>query len=134
MTSLSNTTAQTLQPGQSITFDKIVLKTGCGECYRSSTSSVKLRCNGVYVLSFHGNISGAAAGDVVDLAIQVGGVTLPETLMQYVTVTAAINGNVSAETPFENCCGDYDRVTVTNVGSIPVNVAANSILTVYRRS
>lgn len=38
MISLSNTTAQTLTPGQSITFNTVVLHTGCAECHRANTS------------------------------------------------------------------------------------------------
>ena len=34
---LSNSVAQTLAPGQSATFDTIILKTGKAECFRRNT-------------------------------------------------------------------------------------------------
>lgn len=37
MIELSNTADQVLTAGQSITFDKVLLKTGCAECHRANT-------------------------------------------------------------------------------------------------
>ena len=59
---LSNSTEQTLSPGQSLTFDLVKLHTGCAERHRPGTGSVKLRCNGVYEVYFGGNIGGHASG------------------------------------------------------------------------
>lgn len=129
---LSNTTAQTLQPGQAITFNNKILHTGCGECHRANTSSVKMRANGIYVATFSGNIGGATAATPVQLSIQVGGETLPETTM--ISVPAAANdlNNVSATTILRNCCGDYDRLTVVNTGTVPVIVDANTAFAIRR--
>lgn len=129
---LSNTTAQTLQPGQAITFNNKIFHTGCGECHRANTGSVKMRANGIYVATFSGNIGGATAATPVQLSIQVGGETLPETTM--ISVPAAANdlNNVSTTTILRNCCGDYDRLTVVNTGTVPVIVDANTAFAIRR--
>lgn len=130
---LSNSTEQTLTPGQSITFDLVKLHTGCGECHRAGTSSVKLRCNGVYDVSFAGNIGGTVAGPV-QLVIELGGDPLTETTMISTPSTVGDLNNVASGTYVRNCCGDYDRITVTNNGTSDVVVGANSVLKIGRRS
>lgn len=130
---LSNTTAQTLAPGESIVFDDVILRSGCGECHRANTSSVKLRATGVYAVSFSGNIGGVAAG-AAQLSIQLGGSTLPETTMITTTAAAGDLNNVSTETRVKNCCGDYDRIVVTNTGTADITVGANTALVVNRVS
>lgn len=130
---LSNTTAQTLAPGQSITFDDVILHSGSGECHRRNTGAVKLRANGVYDVNFSGNI-GAVAPGPAQLSIQLGGVTLPETTMISTTAAAGDLNNVATATGVKNCCGDYDRVTVVNTGTAPITVGANSCLFIKRCS
>lgn len=132
MIELSNTTAQTLSAGQSITFDKVLLKTGCAECHRANTGSVKMRANGIYEVSFAGNIAGATSGTPVQLAFELGGEILPETTMVATPGAANASNNVATSTLIKNCCGDYDRVTVTNTGTTAVTVAANSAFIVRR--
>lgn len=73
MIKLSNTTAQTLTPGQAITFDRVIFKSGCAECHRANTSSVKLRANGTYEVAFSANIGATAATTAVELSILLGG-------------------------------------------------------------
>lgn len=130
---LSNSTEQTLLPGQSITFDLVKLHSGCGECHRQGSSSVKMRCNGIYELAFSGNIGGTVAGPL-QLAIEVGGEILQETTMISTTGAVGDLNNVATQTRYRNCCGDFDRVTVTNTGTSDVVVGANSALVVGRRS
>lgn len=130
---LSNSTEQTLIPGQSITFDLVKLHTGCGECHRAGTSSVKLRCNGVYDVSFAGNIGGTVTGPV-QLVIELGGDPLTETTMISTPSAVGDLNNVASGTYVRNCCGDYDRITVTNNGTSDVVVGANSVLKIGRRS
>lgn len=132
MIELSNTADQVLTAGQSITFDKVLLKTGCAECHRENTGSVKMRANGIYEASFAGNISGAVAGTPVQLAFQLGGATMPETTMVATPGAANASNNVATSTLIKNCCGDYDRITVTNNGTADVTVAANSAFIVRR--
>ena len=91
-----------------------------------------MRANGIYEVSFAGNISGAVAGTPVQLAFQLGGVTMPETTMVSTPVAANASNNVATSTLIKNCCGDYDRITVTNNGTADVTVAANSAFIVRR--
>lgn len=130
---LSNSTEQTLAPGQAITFDLVKLHSGCGEYHREGSSSVKLRANGIYDISFNGNISGTAAGQL-ELAMRLGGDVLPETTMESALGTPGDFDNVFARTLVRNCCGDSDRVSVVNSGTTTVIVAANSSLVISRRS
>ena len=130
---LSNLQQQTLLPGQALTFDLVKLHSGCGECHREGSSAVKMRCSGIYELSFHANIGGTVAGPV-QLALQVGGETLQETTMISTVTTVGDLNNVGAETRVRNCCGDYDRVTVVNTGTSDVVVGPNAALVIGRRS
>lgn len=130
---LTNTLEQTLAPGQSLVFDEAILHSGCGECHRRNTSAVKLRANGIYEASFSGNIGGETAATAVQLSLTLSGSTLPETTMISVPAAVADRNNVSTETRIRNCCGDYDRVSVTNTGTVPVVVAPNSSFVIDRR-
>lgn len=131
---LSNTTDQVIQPGQAITFNTVVLHTGNGECHRPGTSSVKMKANGIYEVSFHGNIGSAVENTTAFLAIAVGGEVLPETRMVSETSTASELNNVGAMTAIKNCCCDYDRVTVVNTGINPVNIGENPSFFIKRVS
>ena len=53
---LSNSTTQTVQPGEAITFDLETFKSGCCECHRQGSSAIKLKKCGVYELMFTGNV------------------------------------------------------------------------------
>lgn len=130
---LSNTTEQTLQPGQSIVFDEVVLKCGSCECHRRGTDAVKLRSNGVYAAEFSGNIGGTTAATAVQLAFTLGGTPLLETTM--ISTPAAVGdlNNVAKTTRIKNCCGDYDRIRVTNTGTTTVVVGANSSFVLERK-
>lgn len=131
---LSNTTEQTLTPGQSITFDDVILHSGCGECHRSNTNSVKLRANGLYDVDFHANIGTATAATPVQLQLTLGDDPLGETIMSNTPAGVDDRNNVGTSTAIKNCCGDYDRVRVTNTGVNNVIVAPGSALKISRRS
>ena len=132
MVVLSNTTEQTLQPGQSIAFDRIVTVSGCGECARSG-GPLGLRAeNAVYRLTFNGNVTGATAAEPVQLSIANGGAQLLETQMIYTPAAANAVGNVSASTYLRTCCGLSNQVTVTNTGTNPIIISPNSALTSIR--
>lgn len=137
MIELSNMTAQTLQPGQALTFDKVLLKTGCCECFNSMMpTSVKLKVNDshtIYDLEFHANITADPAA-TVQLAIAVGGSPLPQTAMNATPAAAGTLINVSAGTYLRNCCSDLDRVSVVNTGTAPLTVAPNSSFRIVRRA
>lgn len=94
---------------------------------------MKLRANGIYRVSFHGNIGGGTAATAVQLVIETGGEPLPETTMISVPVAATTEfNNVGTSTLLRNCCGDYDRVTVTNNGTTNVLIAPNTVLHIER--
>lgn len=132
---LTNTTAQTLTPGQSITFDEVILHSGCGECFRRNTSSAKMRFNGIYEVHFSGNIGTSTAAGTANLAMTLSGNSvLPETNMLSVTATVGDLNNVSSTTLVKNCCGDYDRISVVNNGTTDITVGANSCLAIHRLS
>lgn len=128
---LSNSTAQTIQPGAAAVFDLCKLHTGCGEFHRTGSGSVRLRC-GVYAIEFTGNVGGATATQP-NLAIAVDGDKLLETTM---TETIALDTdvhNVHASTKF---CNKFSgtSVTVVNTGTTPVVLAANPALVIKRES
>lgn len=131
MVVLSNTTEQTLQPGQSLAFDRLVTHSGCGECARNG-GPVSLRFGGsTYRIAFHGNVTGATAAEPVELSIAVGGAPLTETEMIYTPAAANAVGNVGAET-YVPTCDAGNNVTVTNTGENPIIVSPNSALTIIR--
>jgi hypothetical protein len=93
---------------------------------------VKLRANGIYEASFSGNVQGVGTVTTpVQLVLTVGGEALPETTMITVPNTAGYQ-NISTTTAIKNCCGDYDRLSVTNNGTASIVIAANPVLFVRR--
>lgn len=136
MIELSNLTAQELQPGQSVTFNKTIFQSrnGC-ECFNQQIpTSVKLCGKGTWRLTFSGNVTSATAGDTLQLAIAISGTPLVETTMNSVPSAANALNNVSTETLFKVCCCDLDRVSVQNTGSVPVTLGPNSAFIIERRS
>lgn len=132
MIELSNTIAQTIAPGQSITFDTVILKTGCAETHRTNSGIVTLRAKcGLYEVRFSANISGTAAGPV-QLAIELDGEPIAETTMISTVTTAGDPNNVSADTFIRTDCGCCGRVTVVNTGTADVVVSPNPAFLVKR--
>lgn len=133
MISLSNSTAQTLAAGQSLTFDTVNMKSGGAECHRKNTASVKLCAKpAIYKVYFSANVTGDTAATAVQLSLTLSGDVLPESTMIYTPATADAVGNISTTVPIKNNCCDYDRVTVTNTGTASVIVSANAELFVQR--
>lgn len=132
MIQVSTLATQTLQPGQSLVFGKVNHKSNCKgcQCFNSDLpTSVKLCSKGTHDVSFHGNITGAAAA-VLQLAIALEGQPIPTTAMQAVPAVAGNLVNVSARTLVKNCCCDIDRISVINSGATPVTIAQNATLIV----
>lgn len=140
MIEVTNTTAQTIQPGQTVTFDNVLLHAGCSECFNKQVpNSIRLRYNGcqcspIYELHFNGNITSSTAGDVLQLAIAAGGTALKETGMNALPAAAGDLVNVSTSTLFRPGCSDINRISVINSGTTPVTVAPNSNFYVVRKS
>lgn len=134
---VSNTAAVVLTPGQAMTFNNVIWKSGCGESFRNSGSSVRVGL-GVYELAFNGNVTNADAATAVQLNLAIDGSVLPETTMT--STPNAINAlnNVSASTIIGNrgnCCNPNPgnvSVTVVNSGTTNVTIAPNSKFSVRR--
>lgn len=138
MLELSNLTAQTIQPGQAVTFDKLILKSGNCECWTSQLPKIaRLRatgCNVIYSLGFSGNVTSPTAGSALQLAIAIEGQPLAETAMNSTPSAANALNNISTETRFRKTCGAMNTVSVINTGAVPVTLAPNSSLVIERRS
>ncbi len=139
MIELSNSTDQTIEPGEIAIFDTTLLHTGCGECHRKNTGVINLTaknsCNKkpVYEIFFNGNVGGAA-GTQPNLVVGLGVSTLPETTMT-ATITAATDVfNVGAHTLLTDCCDSFDSLSIRNVGTTPVTLKANPAFTVLRKN
>lgn len=130
---LSNLTTQTLQPGQALTFNRVIKKCGRCECFNAQLpTSVKLSCNGDYDISFSGNITGATAGTTVQIAVAVAGQPLVETAMNSTPSAANALNSVSTLTNYRVCCGDLNRISIINTGTTPVTIAQNSAFLIRR--
>lgn len=133
MISLSNSTTQTLTSGASLTFDTVNLKSGCAECHRNNTASVKLCAKqAIYEVHFSGNVTNATGADAVQLSLQLSGDTLTDTTMISTPSAAGSINNVNTTTLIRNNCCDYDRITVTNTGTSSITVEANAVIFVKR--
>lgn len=132
MIELSNTTAQTIQPGQSLTFDTVILRSGCGEAHRKGSGIVTLRAScATYEAHFAANVTGTATGPV-QLAIALDGEPLPETTMITSVGTAGDLDNAATATLVRTGCGCCSRLSIVNNGTVPVTVGANPAFFVKR--
>ena len=132
MIELSNTAAQTIAPGQSLTFDTVLLKTGCAEAHRSNSGIVTLKADcAVYEIHFAANISATAAG-TAQLAISLDGEPLIETTMINTISTAGDPDNAATATLVKTGCGCCGKISVTNTGTTSVIVSPNPALFVKR--
>ena len=129
---LSNTAEQTVQPGQPITFNEVVLHTGCGEYHRQNTSLVKMRAVGIYEIHFNANVGSDTAATPVSLVIEVDAAPLPETAISNTPAAVEDRNAVSATTAVKNCQCDNGSVTVINTGTDPIVIAANPCLFIHR--
>lgn len=132
MIELSNTTAQTLEAGQSLTFNTTILKSGCAEAVRANAGIITLRAQcGIYEVHFAANVTSTAAGPV-QLAITLDGTPLPETTMISTVTTAGDLNNVATATLIRMDCTCIGRVSVENTGTGPITIGANPALFVKR--
>lgn len=134
MISLSNSTAVTLPVGGSLVFDVVNFHTGCAECHRPNTNSVKLKASGIYEISFHANVSSPAAGTALSVSVELGGSPVNGGTMITTPAAADALDSISITVPIRNCCCDFDRVTIVNTGSTGITVAAGALLYIRRLS
>lgn len=130
---LSNSATQALTPGQAVTFDSVILHTGNAECHRKGSSSVKLRCNGLYEVSFSGNITSTTTGSV-QLTLAIDGTALSDGTMITTPAAAGDINNVAKTTLVSNCCGGGDSITVVNNGTTDVVVQPGTTLYIARKA
>ena len=117
---LTNSTSLTLGPGQSATFDTVVLHTGCAECYRNGSGSVFLNFkNAMYEIDAGGNIGATTAGETANLTVFLGASPLPETTMNSATAAVGDTNNVFRETAVRTCCSG-ESVTLNNNGATTI--------------
>lgn len=136
MIELMTTSVQTIQPGGSVTFERVAYQSrrGC-ECFNEQTpNSVKLCAQGVYLLHFNGTATASAADTQLQLTLAAGGYPLPQTNMDVKPAAVGDLWTMTTSTLFENCCCDADRITVVNTGAAPVTLAPNATLYVVRQA
>lgn len=132
MIQLTTTTEQTLQPGQSLTFDQVSQSKNSCCSMRRITDSVTALGNGTFAVNFGANIGGTTAATPVQIAIEVAGSAVNGgTMMSTPAATTDFN-SVSRQIDILNTCGYGLGVTITNNGTNPVVVAPGAILTINR--
>ena len=141
---LSNSAAEVIPVGGAVTFNLTVLHTGCdangcsgSEYHRQNSGAVRLRgksrcCPSIFDVFFKANVTSATAGTEVQLAIAIDGTPLAETTMLETIDTANSFENMATRTALKVCPGEDVTLSVTNTGTTPVTIDANSVLYVRR--
>lgn len=132
MITLTNPSAQTVQPGQNVTFTTVDAHTGCSECYRPGTNSVKLRSGGAYEVTYAANVSNGTANQAIQLGVALSGTVMPISIAIEAPATAGTLTNMTRTVPVTNCCCDFDRITLVNSGPNPINLGPNPMLYIRR--
>lgn len=128
---LSNTTAQTLTPGESLIFDNTVIQSGCAEHHADNSSSVLMLKPGMYEIHFTGNVAGIEDESTLRLGIRVGSNTLSETTMMKMACVKEYYSNVASVT-IVRCETKGKDIGVTNIGAVPIVIAPHSSIFVKR--
>lgn len=124
---LTNSVSQEVAPGQSLSFNTDILKTGCAECHRVGSGAVVLRQQqAIYELHFSANI-GATSPGVAQLAIDINGSSMPETTIISQTAAAGDVNNVSIVDAVRTCCCGPETITVVNTGETTVVIENPSL-------
>lgn len=127
---LSNNTAQTLKPGESLIFDNTVIQSGCAEYHSDHSSSVLMLKPGMYEIHFTGNVAGIEDDSTLRLAVRVGSSTLSETTMMTARPKEQYS-NVAAAT-IVRCGTKGTDIGVTNIGAVPIVIAPHSSIFIKR--
>ena len=130
---LTNSSSLTLGPGQSATFDTVLLHTGCAESFRKGSGTVLLTArNAIYDISVGGNIGATAVGNA-NLTVFLNGSPMTETSMNSATTAVGDTNSVYRETGVRTCCcGNFsDAIMITNNGETTI-VLENSLLKIRR--
>lgn len=141
---LSNSAVEVIPVGGTVTFDISVLHTGCdnngcggSEYHRKNSGAVRLRgksrrCPSIFDVFFKGTVTTDTAGTDVRLAIAIDGTPLNETTMVTTVGTANAFENMASMTALKVCAGKEVSLSVTNTGTTPVTLDANSALHIRR--
>lgn len=133
MIEISNSTAQTLTPGQAIAFDVTNLKTRCtAECHKTGMTDVRLRLNGIYEIVFSGQHWWRGQQVPCSLAFPQGMPVLPGSTMISTTAAAGDLNNVAKTMLVGNGCGMYDTIRIVNTGTANLTVGPGANLVVRR--
>lgn len=135
MFTATNATEQVLLPGQSITFDLVLMHTGCRprpERHRTGSANVDLVNGNIFDVDFSANIAGEAAG-AIQLSVYVEGEPLPESAM--ISTPAAANeiNNVARPGLKVRNEGCKTTVSVRNSGTASIILPAKSAYLSIRR-
>lgn len=135
MLTLTNTTEQILEPGESITFDRVLLHTGCcprAERHRPESANVELVNGKIFNIDFSANIAGEAAG-AIQLAVFVEGEAISTSTM--ISTPAAANelNNVARPGLKIRRIGCSDTISVRNNGTTNIILPARSAYLSIRR-
>lgn len=129
MIALSNSSARTIIPQQSITFDDDIIRTGSSaEGHYRNASEVKLRIPGIYEVHFTGNIM-TQPECFAHLAITANGDAITGTDM---IASPNIITNIHADMIVRNTADDPKIIAITNIGSGTVVVKDGSGLWIRR--
>lgn len=139
MLALSNSTAQTVAPGQAVTFNTVLLSTGTAERFRKNAGLISLRASkGIYGITYRANIGDSTGTAAAQLSVQFNGATLPETTAITPTPVAGDLSNVTGGTDLysgSQCtCGSFGNITLVNTGTTTITVGANAMIEVIRRA
>lgn len=131
---LTNSSSLTLGPGQSATFDTVIMCTkGGAECHRPGSGAVQLVVrNAIYTVAAGGNIGATEVG-AANLAVYLNGSPMPEMIMNSATAAVGDTNNVFRETRVRTCCACNvaEVVTLVNNGETTI-VLENPILAIGR--
>lgn len=131
---LTNSSSLTLGPGQSATFDTIVMQSkGGAECYRNGSGAVQLVArNALYSVGAGANIGASEVGQA-NLTVFLNGSPMPEMVMNSATAAVGDTNNVYRETRVKTChpCCASETVTLVNNGDTTI-VMENPIFVIQR--
>lgn len=133
MINLSNTIEQVLAPGQSITFDLVLLSTGCAERHRTESANVELLNGCIFNVDFSANIAGEEASEALQLSVMLNGEALPSGTM--ISTPSAVNevNNVARPGIKIKTYGCANTISVQNTGDETIILPARAALLAVNR-
>lgn len=130
---LSNTTEQLIPAGQSITFDLVVLQTGCAERHRTESANVELLTGCIFNVDFSANIANGTGAGEIELSVTLNGEPLLNGNM--ISTPAAANelNNVGRSGLKIRTIGCSNTISVRNTGENDIILPAKSALLSIKR-